>query len=168
MEIKTASTRMHSLIALYDMHTNFFSKAIAGISDKDAHNRLGTKANHPAWIAGSTVHERFEMAKLLGAGDNKHNADALFTNHQSIKDDAQYPPLPEFDKDWKEISPVLREAYSNITDEKLDSIFEMPEMPEMKMTYFELISFMVYREANMIGQLILWRRLLGYEGIKYD
>jgi len=36
------------------------------------------------------------------------------------------------------------------------------------MPYFDLIAFMTYREANLIGQIILWRRLLGYEGIKYD
>jgi hypothetical protein len=168
MEIKTASSRMHSLVALYDMHTSFFSKAIAGISDEDSHNRLNTAANHTAWIAGSMVHERYEMANLLDGGSRKHNADELFKNHQSIKNDAKYPPLAEYDKDWKVITPELREIYSGITDEKLDSIFEMPDMPEMKMTYFELISFMIYREANIIGQLILWRRLLGYEGIRYD
>jgi len=26
---------------------------------------------------------------------------------------------------------------------------------------------MIYREANIIGQLALWRRLLGYAGINY-
>jgi hypothetical protein len=52
----------------------------------------------------------------------------------------------------------------NVSDEKLDSEFEMPEM---KMTYFELFTFMIYREANMIGQIALWRRLLGYDAMKY-
>ena len=42
------------------------------------------------------------------------------------------------------------------------------DMGGMKMTYHELISFTIYREANMIGQLALWRRLLGYPALKYD
>jgi hypothetical protein len=67
--------------------------------------------------------------------------------------------------DWKRISPLLRKLYVDMTDEKLDSQFEMPEM---KMSYYEFISFIIYREANIIGQLVLWRRLLGYESIKYD
>jgi hypothetical protein len=40
-------------------------------------------------------------------------------------------------------------------------------MPEMRMTYFDLIAFIIYREANIIGQIALWRRLLGYEAMKY-
>jgi len=59
----------------------------------------------------------------------------------------------------------LRNALVNVSDEKLDSQFEMPEMA---MPYFDLIAFITYREANCIGQIVLWRRLLGYEALKYD
>jgi hypothetical protein len=52
----------------------------------------------------------------------------------------------------------------NVSDEKLDSDFEMPEM---KFPWFDMITFMLYREANIIGQIALWRRLLGYEAMKY-
>jgi hypothetical protein len=150
------------------MQTNFFNKAIDGISDEDSHNRLNTKANHAAWLAGSFIQERYELANLLSGSDLKQEAYELFKNHQGIKDDVQYPSMNDYKKDADKAAPALRDALANITDEKLDSIFEMPGMPDMKMTYFDLISFMIYREANMIGQLILWRRLLGYEGIKYD
>jgi hypothetical protein len=47
----------------------------------------------------------------------------------------------------------------------MDSMFDMGGM---KMTYYELISFTIYREASIIGQLALWRRLLGYPALKYD
>jgi len=165
MEIKTKSSRMHSLVALYDMHTQFFPKAIAGVSGEDSHKRLDTKANHMAWIAGSQLHERFEMANMLNGGNEKQSSDELFNNHQGIKDNTTYPPLSDYLKDWEKISPAYRDALCKITDEKLDSTFEMEGM---KMTYYELLTFMMYREANMIGQLALWRRLLGYDAIKYD
>ncbi|MEO8664499.1 MAG: DinB family protein [Ignavibacteria bacterium] len=167
MEIKTKSTRMYSIITLFDMHTNFFQKAIDGISEKDSHNRLNTKANHVEWLAGSMVQERFELAGTLGK-EMKQKAYEMFKDHQGIKDDVTYPPLSDFKKDWEVISPVLRDVLSNLSDEKLDSIFEMPGMPDMKMSYYELITFMTYREASIIGQIVLWRRLLGYAGIKYD
>ena len=163
METKTASSRMHSLVILYDMHTDFFNKAIEGISDEDSNNRLNTKANHIAWITGSLVQERFEMAGLLGK-EMKQKADELFKDHQGIKDEVTYPSLNEFKKDWEIISPVLRKELCEVTDEKLDIIFTMPEMT---MPYFDLIAFIIYREANCIGQLALWRRLLGYEAMKY-
>lgn len=164
MKTKTVSNRMSSLIVLYDMQTTYFSNAIEGISDKDAHNRLNTKANHIAWLTGSLVQQRFEIANQLGVGD-KQTADEFFKDNKGIQDGITYPSLLSFKKDWEKISPVLRDALLNVSDEKLDTSFEM--MPGMKMTNFDLISFISYREANCIGQIALWRRLLGYEAMKY-
>lgn len=156
---------MISLIVLYDMHTRFFISATDGISDKDAHNRLNTKANHVAWLTGSLVQQRFEMAKIFGGIDQKQSADELFKNNKGIQDNITYPPLNDFKKDWEHITPLLRNALINVGDEKLDSLFEM--MPGEKMTHFDLIAFIIYREANCIGQIALWRRLLGFEAMKY-
>lgn len=164
METITVSTRMQSLITLYDMHSKFLSKAIDGISEKDAHNRLNTKANHVAWIIGSLVRERFELAALLGVTGMKKKAEELFKDHKGIQENAEYPPLSEFMNDFEKITPALRSALLNVTDEKLDSMYEMPEM---KMTNYEFMAFMIYREANLIGQIALWRRLLGYSAMNY-
>jgi hypothetical protein len=163
METKTVSTRMFSLVVLYDMQTTFFSSAIDGISDKDAQQRLNTKANHVGWLTGSLVEQRYEIARMLGI-DRKQAAYELFSNNQGIKDDVTYPSLSGFRKDWESISPELRNALINIDDKKLDTQFEMQGM---KMTYYELITFIIYREANCIGQIALWRRLLGYDAMKY-
>jgi len=164
METKTTSSRMHSLVILYDMHTTFFSSVIDGISDKDTHNRLSTKANHIAWLTGSLVEQRYEIANMLGI-DRRQDAHELFKDNKGIQDGVTYPSLAVYKKDWESITPLLRDALANITDEKLNESFEM--MPGMKMTYYDLITFIIYREANCIGQIALWRRLLGYEAMKY-
>ncbi|MDB5209064.1 MAG: hypothetical protein JWR72_4139 [Flavisolibacter sp.] len=164
METKPVSNRMYSLIVLYDMHTKFFSNALDGISNKDAHQRLNTKANHIAWLAGSLVEQRYEIANELGF-TGKQAAEELFKNNKGIQEDIEYPALETFKKDWESITPVQRDLFMNVTDAKLDETFEM--MPGMKMTYYELVTFIIYREANCIGQLALWRRLLGYEAMKY-
>ena len=163
-KINVKDSRMSSLIVLYDMHTTYFANVIVDISDKDSHNRLNTKANHIAWLTGSLVEQRYEIAKMLGS-DNKQAAHELFKDNKGIQDNITYPSLSEFKKDWETISPVLRNALVNISSEKLDDSFEM--MPGMKMTYYDLITFIIYREANIIGQIALWRRLLGYEAMKY-
>ena len=162
--VQKTNSRIFSLIVLYDMHTTFFFSALDGISDNDAHNRLNTKANHIAWLTGSLVQQRHEIATSLG-GDRKQAAHELFKDNKGIQDNVTYPSLAEFKKDWENITPVLKEALVNVSDEKLDELFEM--MPEMRMTYFDLITFTIYREANIIGQIALWRRLLGYEAMKY-
>ncbi len=164
METKTKDSRMFSLLVLYDMHSDFFNRALDGIPEQETHNRLHTKANHIAWLTGSLVQERFELAKTLGI-DKKQGAHDLFKDHQGIKDDTTYPELNAFKKDWEIISPLLRSALANLSTELLDSSFEM--MPGEKMTYFQLITFITYREANCIGQIALWRRLLNLPAINY-
>ena len=164
METKTHSTRMQSLVILYDMQTTFFKSALDGIDDKNAHNRLNTKANHVAWLAGSLVEMRYEIVRDTGI-DMKQAAHELFKDGKGIQDDLTYPSLSNFGKDWDTISPVTRNAFVELTDEKLDSQIEMGGM---KMSFFDMVSFTIYREANCIGQIALWRRLLGYEAMKYE
>ena len=164
MDTQTASTRTQGLLTLFDYHTGFFARALDGISKEDMHNRLNTQANHPAWIAGSLVNQRFTMTTETGTGQ-KQTGDELFKNHQGIKEGATYPTIEQYISDWNRITPEAREALVKIDDQKLDSPFEMEGMT---ISYYELVSFTIYREANMIGQLALWRRLLGYPALKYD
>src|SRR5690606_3372145 len=147
METKPVSDRMYSLLVLYDMHTTYFFNVIDGISDKDAHDRLGTKANHVVWLTGSLVQQRYELANFLGI-DLKQAANELFKDFKGIQDGITYPSLASFKKDWASITPVLRDALVKVSDEKLDSNFKMEEMT---MPFFDLIAFFTYREANCIG-----------------
>ncbi|TPD67259.1 DinB family protein [Flavobacterium microcysteis] len=165
MKITTASNRMFSLLVLYDMQTLYFERALDKISDEDAHKRLDTKANHIAWLSGSLVQQRYEIANLLGYAEEQ-KAVELFKEGKGIQDNVKYPSLSQFLDDWKKISPILKDLLAKITDQKLDEKFEM--MPGMSLTYYELITFIIYREANCIGQIALWRRLLGYDALRYD
>lgn len=164
METKTASNRMISIIVLFDMQTTYFFNVIEDITDKDAHSRLNTKANHIAWLTGSLVQQRFEIANRLGV-KGKQEADEFFKDNKGIQDGIVYPSLESFKKDWQKISPLLRDVLVHLPDKNLDESFEM--MPGMRMTNFDLITFISYREANCIGQIALWRRLLGYPAMKY-
>ena len=164
MDIQTASTRTQALLSLFDYQTSFFPKALEGISEADMHNRLNTEANHPAWLAGSLVAQRFMMTSETGTG-LRQTGEELFQNNRGIQADVQYPTVAAYLADWQRITPVAREALVTIDDQKLDSEIDMGGM---KMTYYEMICFTMYREASIIGQLALWRRLLGYPALKYD
>lgn len=164
METKTASNRTIGLLTLFDYQTDFFAKALVGMSEEDMHNRLNTQANHPAWLAGSLVNQRFMMAQDTGI-DFKQTGEELFKNNQGIQAGVKYPTKEEYISDWDRITPKARQALLTIDDKKLDSEIDMGGM---KMTYYELICFTIYREASIIGQLALWRRLLGYPALKYD
>src|SRR5687768_9646900 len=99
------ANRMIGILAMYDLQTPFFNSVLEGISDKDAHNRMNTKANHVAWLAGSLLQQRFEMAELLGAGQQKQAAHDLFKDNKGIQDGVTYPSLESYKKDWAAISP---------------------------------------------------------------
>jgi hypothetical protein len=163
MQPQTASTRTRALLTLFDYQTDFFPKVLDGLSEEDMHNRLHTQANHPAWLAGSLVQQRFMTASETGSGLRQTGAD-LFANHKGIQEGMQYPTAAEYINDWQRITPEARQALVTIDDAKLDSEIDMGGM---KMTYYEMICFSIYREASIIGQLALWRRLLGYPALRY-
>lgn len=165
--VTVADSRMFGYVVLYDMQTQFFRSVIEDISDEDAGKRLDTKANHIAWLTGSLVEQRFEQAHLFGVPDTtmQQAAHELFKDHKGIQDGVTYPSLAALLKDWELITPVLREALIKADARQLDHNLEF--MPGYNATVFELTSFFIYREANCIGQIALWRRLLGYEAMKY-
>lgn len=164
MKMKTASTRTEGLLTLFDMHTTFFSRAIEGVSEEDMYNRLNTKANHMAWLTGALVGQRYYMVQDTHPGLEQIGAD-LFKNNKGIQDDKKYPAISEYLTDSQKISPMAREALITADDEKLDSEIDMGFM---KMSLYDMVSFTIYREASMIGQLALWRRLLDYPALRYD
>ena len=158
------SSKMYALLVLYDMHTTFFKNVLEGISDRDTHNRLNTKANHISWLTGSLVEQRYYLANELGI-DRKQQSFAFFENNKGIVDDAVYPSLDIFREDWDNISPILRNALAEATEDQLNKEIDMG--PGQKMTFYDMIAFSIYREANIIGQIALWRRLLNYPAMKY-
>jgi hypothetical protein len=164
METKVVKKEaVDSFMDLYDLHSQLFLNVIKDISDKDANNRLNTKANHPSWLAGSLVQERFELANTLGA-DVQSTYDDLFNRHKGIQDGVVYPVLNDYKSDWERITPILKEALHNVSEEKLEQSFEMENM---KFSVFDLITMLIHREPYCIGQIALYRRLLGYDAMKY-
>lgn len=163
MENKPVSQRVAPFLVLYDIHTGLFPNVLINITEKDAHNRLNTKANHVAWLAGSLVQQRAELAGLFGV-TVKQEADELFKNFKGIQEGVTYPSLASYQKDWDKITPIAKDALLKATDEKLDI---MIDMDGMKFSHYDMTAFHVHREAYVIGQIALWRRLMGYDAMKY-
>lgn len=155
-----------SLIKLYDLHTALFPNVIEGISDKDAHNRLNTKANHVAWLTNNLVQLRCSLARTAGI-KLEPAFDEFLKNFKGIQDGVTYPSLAEYKKDWEKITPVLRNTLTALTEEQLNAPPPVP-IPEMgNESLGAFVGFFIYMEAYGIGQIGLWRRLLGYEAMKY-
>ncbi len=155
--------RLYAIFDLYDLHTDYFRRALEGISAEDAHRRLDTAANHIAWIAGSTVEARFMGARNLGL-DMQQEAHELFKDFKGIAEGVAYPSLEQYRAEWDRVSPALRAKTLEVDAAWLD---ERKDIGGWEASNLEIINFSTYREANMIGQIALWRRLLGYPAINY-
>lgn len=154
------------LTGLYDFHTKLFYNVTVNISDKDANNRLGTQANHIAWIAGSLVQGRYALANAIGI-ESRQTSHKLFENNKGILSGITYPSLEEYKKDWEYISPLLKDALVNLSEEQLNGPDPF-EMPGGEYRLFDTLTMCIDRESYCIGQIGLYRRLLGYEAMKYD
>lgn len=159
-------SRLNSLLSLYDLYTKLFINVLDGISRKDAHDRLNTKATHIAWIAGSLVNDRYTLANALGIPIQQSSAE-LFEDFRSIQDDIIYPSLYEYEEDWNRVSLLLKETIIYLDPGRLDGPAPF-EMPGEGMSLYDTIFFTIHREAYCIGQIGLWRRLLGYDAMKYE
>ena len=163
--ITAKKTSLAVLRNLYAFHTQLYNNVLVDITDEDAHKRLNTKANHIAWIAGSLVHERFEIAKAIGI-DLRQASPEFFQDNKGIQDNITYPTLEEYKKEWEKISTVLQDKLDHLSEEELNG----PDpfgMPGDNLKLFDSITFFVDRESYCIGQIGLWRRLLGYPAMKY-
>lgn len=173
METKTAKKNlMEIIISLYDYHTKLFLNSLADISDKDAQNRLGTKANHIAWIAGSVIYQRQILANALGinikqTSENLFKADDKGEGHKGIQENVKYPSLEEYKNDWNKISSALKDGLMNASEDQLNGP-DPYEMPGGNYTFFDTFTFCVDRESYCIGQIGLYRRLLGYDAMKWE
>jgi hypothetical protein len=80
-----------------------------------------------------------------------------------------YPTLQELKEDFHKISPLVYKKLLEATDEELDKAFPMGMnidfFPE---TVLNFVGMCIGREDYLCGQMGLMRRILGYEGMKYD
>lgn len=150
--IKTnTNIRLSTLIQKYDLHTVLLSNILNGIATVDL-SLLGNHTKKIPRLVGSQVRLRFELAKLLGI-DEAQNADILFQFNKGIQFNMRYPSLQSLNFKWRKISSILRTEILKLDNEDLFTYSE--EEPEMKGTFFDLLSGIIEREANIISVLTI-------------
>jgi uncharacterized damage-inducible protein DinB len=165
METSTKKNALQFFISLYDFHTTQYHNALENIPDEQTHNRLNSKANHIAYIAGRMVYERQALAQGIKT-DVALSTTEQFQDFKGIQDDVTYPSLNDYRKDWDIISATLKAGLEKLTDEQLNGPDPF-NMPGGNYTLFDSIAFSVDHESYFLGQLGLYRRLLGIAAMKF-
>ena len=165
MEANTKKSALQLSMTLFDFHTQQYHNALENIPENETHNRLNSKANHIAYIAGRMIYERQGLAK----GINVHvdlDTTTEFHDFKGIQDDVTYPSLEKYKKDWDTVSTALKEGLQQLTEEQLNGPDPF-NMPGGNYTLFDSIVFTIDHESYFLGQLGLYRRLLGIAAMKF-
>ncbi len=163
-----SSATLKIIIPAYRMQTQMFNNVLNGIEDRDSLHRINGKTNHIIWMVGNLVNCRYWLANILGVEDTDPHEN-LFGEAKALDDSLPYPPLGELKKEWHKISPKLYQRLLTLTDKELQQSYAFG----MKVDFIvenklNMIGMATDRQSYLFGQLGLMRRVLGYEGVKYE
>ena len=162
------SKKIDIIIPAFRGHSQAFLLVLDGISEEDALKRIENKTNHIIWMVGNFLDMRFAMGNVLGLNEEFEFKDFFFQG-KTLDENLQYPSLKQLKEAFHKISPLVYNQLLTTTDEDLDKAFPMG----MNIDFFpeNVINFVgmcIGREDYLTGQIGLMRKILGYEGMKYD
>lgn len=162
------SKKLDIIIPAFRGHSQSFIMALEGISEEDALKRIEGRTNHVIWMAGNFLDMRYALGNILGLGEEFQYKDFFFQG-KALDENMTYPSLKQLKDSFHTISPLVYQKLLEISDEDLDKAFPMG----MNIDFFpenvlNFIGMCIGREDYLCGQIGLMRRILGYEGMKYD
>ena len=145
---------------MFKRSTGMIEKTLEGIPAEKWLIQPANDSNHLLWIAGHVVVHRAAAAKLLGV-EWSAPWEKLFSRGAKRVDDGQYPPVPEIQNAWKEVSEKLATALVNPDKERLSKPAAQGA-PSLDGTVGGTVSFFCFHEIYHVGQMGFLRKWLGY------
>lgn len=162
------SQKLEIIIPAFRGHSQAFLLVLDGISEDHAKKRIYDKTNHIIWMVGNFLDMRYAMGNVLGLTEEFEYKDFFFQG-KTLDDTLEYPTLQQLKDSFHKISPLVYQKLLSASDEDLEKAFPMG----MNIDFFpenvlNFIGMCIGREDYLCGQIGLMRRILGYEGMKYD
>jgi hypothetical protein len=162
------SKKLEIIIPAFRGHSQNFLMVLDGISEEDALKRIEGRTNHIVWMVGNFLDMRYAMGSILGLNAEFQFKDFFFQG-KALDENLIYPSLQQLKEEFHIISPLVYQKLLVVSDEELEKAFPMG----MNIDFFpedvlNFIGMCIGREDYLCGQMGLMRRILGYEGIKYD
>jgi hypothetical protein len=139
--------------------TNLFIKAMADVDKDEAMRRPGPVSNPLLWLAGHVIHFRTRMLTLLGA-PRDFPWGSIFDTGARVGAAGTYPAPEELVAKWEEISEVLMDRLSALTEEDLATP-PTARVPSTDATLRGAIGYFSLHEAYHVGQMGYVRKWLG-------
>jgi hypothetical protein len=162
------SSKLEIIIPAFRGHSQNFLMVLEGISEEDALKRIEGRTNHIVWMVGNFLDMRYAMGSILGLNEEFEFKD-LFFQGKALDENLEYPSLQQLKDSFHKISPLVYQKLLEASDEDLAKAFPMG----MNIEFFpenvlNFIGMCIGREDYLCGQIGLMRRILNYEGMKYD
>ncbi|MFC4685322.1 DinB family protein [Epilithonimonas pallida] len=165
---KPTSDKLGIVIPAFRAHSQTFVMVLDGISEEDAKKRIDGKTNHIIWMVGNFVNMRYSLGWVLGLKEEDPFS-KLFFQGKALDENFNYPTLEQLKDSFHKISPLVYQKLLQVTDEDLDKAFPMGmDVDFFKEDVLNFIGMCIGREDYLAGQLGLMRKILGYEGMKYN
>lgn len=165
---KPTSDKLDIVIPAFRAHSQTFVMVLDGISEEDAKKRIDGKTNHIIWMVGNFVNMRYSLGWVLGLKEEDPFSE-LFFQGKALDENFNYPTLEQLKDSFHKISPLVYQKLLQVTDEDLDKAFPMGiDVDFFKEDVLNFIGMCIGREDYLAGQLGLMRKILGYEGMKYN
>ena len=165
---KPNSKQLDIIIPAFRGHSQNLLLVLEGISEEDALKRIEGRTNHIIWMVGNFLDMRYALAGVLGLEiDNPHGE--LFFQGKALDENFVYPTLEALKESFHRVSPLLYNKLLEVSEKDLAKDFEMG----MNIDFFpenilNFVGMCIGREDYLCGQIGLMRRILGYDGMKYD
>ena len=163
-----ASEKLSILVPAYRMHSQSFLNALKDITNDHWLDRNGGRTNHMAWMFGNFVNCRYWLAGLLGSAETDPHED-LFKDAKALNESYSYPGLDELRKSFQHISPIAYQLMLDVSENKLKEPYHMGmDVPFVEENVQNMIGMCIDREAYLLGQIGLMRKLVGLKAISYE
>lgn len=161
--------RVIPLHATLKLNTRLFLNCLDRVSDETARTRSDEKTNSIAYIALHMHDARHYLGKYLGT-EEPNPFKEITEPAQSIDDITIYPSLAEMRTAWMEISLVLEQRLTELTDEEIDRLSpqDAPVFPVDDKSILGGVAFLLQHEAFHIGQMALLRKQLGHPAMSWE
>lgn len=162
------SKKLDIIIPAFRGHSQSFLMVLDGISEENALKRIEGRTNHIIWMAGNFLDMRYALGNVLGLNEEFEYKDFFFQG-KALDEGFTYPSLQQLKNEFHKISPLVYQKLLAATDEELEKAFPMG----MNIDFFpenilNFVGMCIGREDYLCGQIGLMRRILGYEGMKYE
>ena len=170
MEMTLATTEMKATaiypsLLIFKLNHRLFLNCLAGVTDEMALERISPHSNPFIWIATHTVWARYNTLHLLG-GTAENPFKGLFEGFKPYDTNDKYPTLEKVVEEWKKVSPLLKEALHNVTEEHLAGPAPFKN-PAGDQTIGGTIIFLAQHESYDIGQMGFLKKYLTKEAMQY-